>query len=305
MNEYAVEVDRLIVRFGDFTAVNNISFAVKPGEIFGFLGANGAGKTTTIRVLCGLLKPTSGEIKIAGLNPHDGLKPIKKKVGYMSQRFTLYNDLSVEENIAFAASLRKLDPSKIKNRAQALFKEIGFDSSPSMLVQDLSGGIKQRLALAVSMIHEPDILFLDEPTAGVSPAARIAFWDLIREIASKGKTIFVTTHYMDEAEQCGRISLMRNGEIIALDSPENLKLQAFPDPLYEVESPDPTNKDWTKNLLSRKEIKNLEPHGLFWHFQLRPNANLANLSQEINSEARQISPSLEDVFIRFIEGSRE
>ncbi len=305
MNGYAVEVKNLVVRFGDFIAVNNVSFAVKPGEIFGFLGANGAGKTTTIRVLCGLLKPTDGEIKVAGLNPHDGLKPIKEKVGYMSQRFTLYNDLSVEENIAFAASLRKIPPSKIKDRVDELFKEVGFDLSPRVLVQDLSGGIKQRLALAVSMIHDPDILFLDEPTAGVSPAARVAFWNLIRSIAAKGKTIFVTTHYMDEAEQCGKISLMRNGEIIALNSPQELKSQAFPDPLYEIESPDAADRNWNKKLFNQKGIKNLEPHGSSWHFELDLKTNLTELSKEMNSQARQISPSLEDVFIRFIEAPHE
>ncbi|MFA5138450.1 MAG: ATP-binding cassette domain-containing protein [Elusimicrobiota bacterium] len=219
----AVEVSDLTVRFGDFTAVDRVSFTVGKGEIFGFLGANGAGKTTTLRVLCGLLVPTSGTARVAGLGFEDGGKAIKSKVGYMSQRFTLYNDLTGRENLAFTAGLRKLDAAYARERTRVLLDFIGFDHSLDALVQDLPGGLKQELALAASILHDPEILFLDEPTSGVSPANRARFWELIRRLTSAGKTVMVTTHVMDEAERCGRIALMRAGRLIAVDSPAALK----------------------------------------------------------------------------------
>lgn len=224
MNNIAVDVKNLTVQFGDFFAVNNISFSVNRGEIFGFLGANGAGKTTTIRVLCGLLIPTSGEINTPG----------KSKVGYMSQKFTLYNDLTVEENLDFIAALRKLDKKTYLKRRQELFDFIAFDKPIKTMVQDLPGGLKQQVSLVAAILHDPEIIFLDEPTAGVSPASRERFWQLIKQLAGQGKTLFVTTHYMDEAEHCERIALMRDGEIIALDSPENLKKRTSENSLEEV-----------------------------------------------------------------------
>jgi ABC-2 type transport system ATP-binding protein len=227
----SVEVSHLSIRFGDFTAVDDISFTVYPGEIFGFLGANGAGKTTTIRMLLGLLKPSAGTAKVAGRSfSEDGGRAIKDKVGYMSQRFTLYNDLTVGENLAFAAGLRKLSRETLERRTGEIFDLLGFAPPLSSLVGDLPGGLKQELALAAVLLHEPEIVFLDEPTAGVAPAARARFWELIGKLAGSGKTVFVTTHYMDEAERCGRIALMRAGRIIALDTPEGLKRTAFPEP---------------------------------------------------------------------------
>src|SRR5208283_1687374 len=211
MNKTTVEVSGLTVRFGDFTAVDHISFSVRSGETFGFLGANGAGKTTTIRVLCGLLHPTEGNVRVAGVGFADGERAIKSKVGYMSQKFTLYNDLTVDENLSFIASLRKLDPQIYVRRRQELFDFISFDRSIHDMVSDLPGGTKQQVSLAAALLHDPEIIFLDEPTAGVSPASRIRFWSLIRKLSDSGKTVFVTTHYMDEAEQCGRIALMREG----------------------------------------------------------------------------------------------
>jgi len=221
---HAVEVKALTVRFGDFVAVNNISFAVENGEIFGFLGANGAGKTTTIRVLCGLLVPTSGEAWVNGIPVVTAEeKNVKQRVGYMSQKFTLYDDLSIEENFDFAAALRSLKRDAYLARRKELLDFISFDRDLGSLVRDLPGGTKQQISLTVALLHDPAIIFLDEPTAGVSPASRAKFWDLIRKLAAAGKTIFVTSHYMDEVEQCGRIALMRDGTIIALGSPSELK----------------------------------------------------------------------------------
>ncbi len=299
MNDYAAEVRNLVVRFGDFAAVDDVSFAVKRGEIFGFLGANGAGKTTTIRVLCGLIRPTSGIISVSGCDPGRDMDAIKARVGYMSQKFTLYNDLNVKENIYFAGSLRKMVSAKIAARAKELFEYVEFDSSPKTLVKNLSSGVKQRLALAISMLHEPEILFLDEPTAGVSPAARVKFWDLIRKVSSEGKTVFITTHYMDEAEHCGRISLMRSGKIVALDSSQRLKDAAFPHSLYEADvGNDPALE---KRLSDHPGVVNLTPHGLRWHFELKAGTEVKRFAEEVGIEARVISPSLEDVFIKMVE----
>lgn len=225
----SVEVRNLSVKFGDFYAVKDISFAVEPGEIFGFLGANGAGKTTTIRVLCGLLTPSEGDAFVSGTRVADDPLKVKKSVGYMSQKFTLYDDLTVDENLSFAASLRKMDEQKFRENKERLLTFIHFQQSGGSMVKDLPGGIKQQMSLVAALIHDPEVVFLDEPTAGVSPAYRQRFWQLIREVAGTGKTVFVTTHYMDEAEQCGRIALMKEGQLIALDSPENLKKKSFPD----------------------------------------------------------------------------
>lgn len=229
-SQFAVRVKNLTVKFNNFIAVNNISFEVKKGEIFGFLGANGAGKTTTIRILCGLLTPTSGDVEVSGIDfKKDNGQSIKFKIGYMSQKFTLYDDLSVEENLSFTASLRKLDRATYQKRKSELLKFISFDRSLSSKVIDLPSGIKQHISLVAAMLHDPEIVFLDEPTAGVTPASRARFWALIQKVIATGKTVFVTTHYMDEAEQCHRIALMRDGELIALDSPLNLKKKTFPE----------------------------------------------------------------------------
>lgn len=224
----SVEVQDLSVKFGDFYAVKKVSFAVEPGEIFGFLGANGAGKTTTIRVLCGLLLPTEGTARVAGVNVVEDPLSVKKRVGYMSQKFTLYDDMTIAENLSFTASLRKMDEKTFVENKDRLLQFIKFKSDERAMVRDLPGGIKQQISLVASILHDPEIVFLDEPTAGVSPAYRQRFWSLIGELAGNGKTVFVTTHYMDEAEQCGRIALMRDGGLIALDTPVNLKKKNFP-----------------------------------------------------------------------------
>lgn len=229
-----VEVQELSVKFGDYYAVKNISFSVEKGEIFGFLGANGAGKTTTIRVLCGLLIPSHGKTLVCGLDVQTQSFEVKKKVGYMSQKFTLYDDMSVKENLSFTASLRKLETQKFETQKEKLLRFIHFKESENSLVRNLSGGVKQQVSLVASLLHDPELIFLDEPTAGVSPAYRKRFWSLIRELAKDGKTIFVTTHYMDEAEQCQRIALIKSGELIALNSPLGLKQESFPNKIPDT-----------------------------------------------------------------------
>jgi ABC-2 type transport system ATP-binding protein len=301
---WAVEAEGLTVRFGDFTAVDAVTFRVASGEIFGFLGANGAGKTTTIRALCGLLVPTAGRVRVAGLDAADGLTAIKRKVGYMSQRFTLYDDMTVEENLSFAGALRKIPADALARRTRELFGMIGFDQPVSTLVRDLAGGYKQELSLAAAMLHDPEVVFLDEPTAGVAPAARARFWTLIRGIAAGGKTVFVTTHYMDEAEQCGRIALMRAGALIALDEPEALKSRAFPEPLVEIETGPGAPPGWLEALRRDPSVLALKPHGLRWHASVADDAAVARLARSLppGASVRAIRPSLEDVFIRLVEG---
>jgi len=300
----ALEVKGLSIKFGDFTAVDDISFKVERGEIFGFLGANGAGKTTTIRMLCGLLLPTSGSATVGGLDFSDGGKGIKKLVGYMSQKFTLYNDLTVGENLDFAAGLRKLAPARAARRRRELFELIGFDRPLGTMVASLPGGVKQELALAAAMLHDPEIVFLDEPTSGVAPASRARFWALIRKVTALGKTVIVTTHYMDEAEQCGRIALMRTGKLIALGSPDELKASAFPGPMAELDFNGPAPAAFLKELERAPGLLELSPHGMRWHAAFADKAAMeAALAALPAAAARSvIRPSLEDVFIRLVEG---
>jgi ABC-2 type transport system ATP-binding protein len=300
-----LEVKRLSIKFGDFTAVDDISFSVRRGEIFGFLGANGAGKTTTVRMLCGLLAPTSGTALVGGLDFSDGGRGIKQIVGYMSQKFTLYNDLTVGENMDFAAGLRKLEPGFAEKRRLELFELIGFDKPLSSRVADLPGGIKQELALAAAILHDPEVIFLDEPTAGVSPSSRARFWALIRRITGLGKTVIVTTHYMDEAEQCGRIALMRAGRLIALGSPEELKSSAFPGPMTELDFNGAGESAFMPGLKNAAGLLELAPHGMRWHaaFSDQPAMESALSALPSSASARVIRPSLEDVFIRLVEGA--
>ncbi len=300
----ALEVNGLSIKFGDFTAVDDVSFCVRKGEIFGFLGANGAGKTTTIRMLCGLLVPTSGTATVGGLGFGDGGKGIKRIVGYMSQKFTLYNDLTVGENLDFAAGLRKLDPAYAKKRRKELFALTGFDRPLSTMVRALPGGIKQELALSAAMLHDPEIIFLDEPTSGVAPAARARFWDLIRKVTALGKTVIVTTHYMDEAEQCGRIALMRTGRLIALGSPEELKASAFPGPMAELDFNGPPPEGFISGLRKARGLLELSPHGMRWHAAFSGGTEMDSALAGLPAGASRalIKPSLEDVFIRLVEG---
>ncbi len=220
-----IETTDLTKKFGSFTAVDSISFDVEKGEIFGFLGANGAGKTTAMRMLCGLIHPTSGTGKVAGYDIHKDSEMIKKHIGYMSQKFALYDDLKVWENLRLYAGIYGMKDSEINSNIDSLLEKLGFEKERNTMVSSLPLGWKQKLAFSAAIFHKPKVVFLDEPTGGVDPIARRQFWELIYEAAASGITIFVTTHYMDEAEYCDRVSIMVDGRIEALDSPKNLKNQ--------------------------------------------------------------------------------
>ncbi len=296
----AVDVKNLSVRFGDFYAVRDVSFTVPRGEIFGFLGANGAGKTTTIRVLCGLLPASAGRVVVDGAEFVQGRENIiKRKVGYMSQRFTLYDGLTVAENFDFAAALHKIEKGQYLIQRKKLLDFIGFERSLNILVKDLPQGIKQQVALCESLLHNPQIVFLDEPTAGVAPVARMRFWELIKNLAAGGKTVFVTTHYMDEAENCHRVALMRTGQLIALDSPANLKRQTFGDTLYNF-----TPRVKNPPLPPLADMDVFEAYGRHYHIKFRDGVNAAAMRRKYKKyfDIELIAPSLEDVFIQLVAG---
>jgi len=223
IEENVIIAENLTKRFGNFVAVDNITFNVKRGEIFGFLGANGAGKTTAMRMLCGLSTPSSGTARVAGFDVSSQSESVKRKIGYMSQKFALYDDLTVAENIFLYAGIYGVKDDDIKKRTKILLESLGFESETNTLVKSLPLGWKQKLAFSVAVFHKPDIVFLDEPTGGVDPVTRRRFWEMIYDATDDGITVFVTTHYMDEAEYCNRVSIMVDGRIEALDSPFELK----------------------------------------------------------------------------------
>jgi len=229
-----IEVENLTKIFGDFTAVNAITFTVKKGEIFGFLGANGAGKTTAMKMLIGISKPSSGKAIVAGFDVFSQTEDIKKNIGYMSQKFALYDDLTVKENINFFGGIYGLSKKQITEKRQQLVKELGLESIVNTLVGSLPLGWKQKISFSVSLLHEPKIVFLDEPTGGVDPITRRQFWEMIYQASNRGTTIFVTTHYMDEAEYCDRVSIMVDGKMEALDTPKKLKQQFEVDTMNDV-----------------------------------------------------------------------
>ncbi|SKC84069.1 ABC transporter ATP-binding protein [Ohtaekwangia koreensis] len=234
MSETVIHAENLTKRFGDFVAANALTLEVYKGEIFGFLGANGAGKTTAMRMFCGLSIPTSGKATIAGYDVYRQTDLIKKNIGYMSQKFSLYEDLTVLENIRFFGGIYELSNAQLKSKSDELITQLGLQHEAKKLVSGLPLGWKQKLSFSVALLHQPKIVFLDEPTGGVDPVTRRQFWDLIYDAADKGVTIFVTTHYMDEAEYCNRISIMVDGKIEALDSPGNLKKHFQVDSMHEV-----------------------------------------------------------------------
>jgi len=233
-NQYIITSKNLTKKFGKFVANDKLNFYVKQGEIFGFLGANGAGKTTAIRILIGLSKPTSGNVKVAGFDIYKETEKIKKNIGYMSQKFSLYEDLTVLENIRFYGGVYGLSKQQITEKSKNLVEKLGLEEVKNKLLSSLPLGWKQKLAFSVAILHDPKIVFLDEPTGGVDPITRRQFWEMIYEAADAGVTVFVTTHYMDEAEYCDRVSMMVAGKIAALDTPENLKKQFEVDSMYEV-----------------------------------------------------------------------
>jgi len=298
----AVDLEK---RFGDFVAVDRVNFDVKPGEIFGFLGSNGAGKSTTIRMLCGLLVPTYGDAVVAGFDIRTQAEEVKKRIGYMSQRFSLYNELTVEENMDFFAGIYGVRRSERHGRKEAIFEQLGLREHRKRLTSQLPGGWKQRLALGCAILHEPPIIFLDEPTSGVDPIARRAFWDLIYQLSEEGRTVFVTTHYMDEAEYCHRLSLMHSGRIIAMDSPQKLRRQFSADLLFEVETSDLLA---TLELVSSISlVKDAAIFGKGLHIrtafedaesELRTRLEHAGITVHV---MRRIAPGIEDIFVSRIE----
>lgn len=233
-NDYAIVAEGLTKQFGDFIATNHITFQVRRGEIFGFLGANGAGKTTAMRMLCGLSRPTDGHATVAGFDVYREAEMVKKNIGYMSQKFSLYDDLTVYENLRLFGGIYGMSTQAIKEKTTLLLKELGFESERNTMVGSLPLGWKQKLAFSLSIFHDPKIVFLDEPTGGVDPVTRRQFWELIYQTADSGITIFVTTHYMDEAEYCDRVSIMVDGKIEALDTPAELKRKFGVSTMYDV-----------------------------------------------------------------------
>ena len=300
----AVSARNLTRTFGPFVAVDKVSFQVHPGEIFGFLGSNGAGKTTTIRMLSGLLAPTSGSASVLGLDVATQAQEIKRRIGYMSQRFSLYNDLTVEENLRFWGGAYGLFGSAIASRTEWAIETAGLKERRHALVRSLPGGYRQRLALVAALLHEPPIVFLDEPTGGVDPEARRRFWDLIDELVAAGKTVFVTTHYMDEAERCHRVALMHAGKLLALDSVPQLKRVFLPGTIVEVSCSRPAQAMAKLERLPGVSEVALFGNGL--HVVLSEPAVASTLNESLTVAGcedvtiRAISPSLEDVFIRVI-----
>jgi ABC-2 type transport system ATP-binding protein len=300
-----IEVKGLTKTFNNFYAVDNVDFNVKKGEIFGFLGPNGAGKTTTIRMLCGILKPTAGSGIVIGFDIYKENEEIKKHIGYMSQRFSLYPDLTVHQNIDFFGSIYGLNGRQKKDREEWALDTAGLKKYKTRIACDLPIGFKQRLGLVCALLHEPRLVFLDEPTAGVDPNSRRRFWDLIYDLKeTKKTTIFVTTHYMDEAEHCERIALIRNGRIAALGTPRELKKSLHAE-IYVVQG-QPIEKI-RKLLELEKGVLNLIPFGIAYHvfFKNRKSAMTGQkilTEQNVNIEKFEpVSPSLEDVFIATVE----
>jgi ABC-2 type transport system ATP-binding protein len=302
----AVTVEALTRRFGDFTAVDNISFEVAPGEIFGFLGPNGAGKSTTIRMLCGLLAPTAGQGTVAGFDIHTAAEQIKQHIGYMSQKFSLYDDLTVEENIAFYGGIYGLANQRLRERTDWSVEMAGLQERRRSPTRLLAGGWKQRLALACAILHEPPIVFLDEPTSGVDPLSRRRFWDLIYAMADQGVTVFVTTHYMEEAEYCGRLALIYRGRLIAMGTPAELKGGLAGETLLEVRSRQ--NEQALELIADLPVVLDAALFGSGLHVRTAdPEAARAAITAALSGAGLAIehlvaiAPTMEDVFVAMIE----
>ncbi len=303
----AVEVEQLTRRFGDFVAVDRVSFAVAPGEVFGFLGPNGAGKTTTIKMLNGLLAPSSGRGRVAGLDVARERRAIRRSIGYMSQLFSLYGDLTVEENIAFFSGLYGVARERRAARRDWVLEMAGLGDERGRLTAELSLGWKQRLALGCAVLHEPPILFLDEPTSGVDPISRRRFWDLIYQLAGGGTTVFVSTHYMEEAEACDRLALMNRGRLIALDSPARLRA-GLAEPLFELATHDAIGA--LAALDGAPEVVRAGLFGRHLHLTLADREGAAAaVRSRLDARGvavgglREIAPSLEDVFVALVEAT--
>lgn len=303
----AIEVNNLTKKFGDFTAVDKINFDVEQGEIFGFLGANGAGKSTTIRMLIGVLEPTSGDAMVGGYSIMKDPEMVKRHIGYMSQKFSLYNDLTVAENIKFYAGIYGLSGKKYQERKHWVLKVANLENMEDMLTASLPGGIKQRLALGTAVIHEPKIVFLDEPTSGVDPVSRRNFWDLINDLSDAGTTVLVTTHYLDEAEFCNDIILINAGRLVAQGNAKALKSNYIKNQILEIESDRVV--DSLEILEKEKWVGETSIFGNYIHVILNDDSitekNITQLLYDQNGinvkRIERIIPTLEDVFIHLIE----
>jgi len=303
----SIEINNLTKKFGDFISVDNISFDVKKGEIFGFLGANGAGKSTTIRMLCGILEPTSGDALVGGYSIVNEPDLVKKNIGYMSQTFSLYNDLTVEENINFFGGVYGLEGKELVDRKEWVLNIANLKGKEKILTESLPGGIKQRLALGTAVIHKPGIVFLDEPTSGVDPISRRGFWELINELSSQGITVFVTTHYLEEAEFCNNIILINAGKLIAEGNSKELKTNYLKNTILEIECDNVV--DALEILEQQSFVEDTSIFGNTIHisvsqdFKEKEKINQILSSQHsINvSSISKIVPTLEDVFIHLLE----
>jgi drug efflux transport system ATP-binding protein len=302
-----ITVNNLTKKFGNFTSVNGISFNVKKGEVFGFLGANGAGKTTTIKMLCGILNPTSGDAMVGGYSVMNEPDKVKTNIGYMSQRFSLYNDLTVEENINFFGGVYGLEGKTFDERKKWVLSIANLEGKENLLTGSLPGGIKQRLALGTAVIHRPEIVFLDEPTSGVDPISRRNFWDLINNLSSEGTTVFVTTHYLEEAEFCNNIILIDAGNLIAQGNPEELKTNYIKHKILEIECERPVE---AMEILKKSGlIKDVSIFGNNIHVNvIDVKSSEKKIKELLENEhsiravrIEEITPTLEDVFIHLLE----
>lgn len=293
--DYVVTTNNLTKKFGDFTAVNNLNMQIKKGEIYGFLGPNGAGKSTAIRMLCGILEPTSGSATILGYDLTHQTEKIKQNIGYMSQKFSLYDDLTVEENLIFYAGLYNITRQKRKLRVGEMVELAGLTGREHELTANLSGGWRQKLALGCAIISRPQILFLDEPTSGVSPTSRRLFFNIIRNLVSQGTTVMVTTHFMDEAEYCDNIAFISQGSLMAVDCPDNLKKNAIEGYLVEIDRPNAM--DIVNEIENLPYVTECSIHGSLLHVLLINETEVESLKQIVGVKPKAITPSLEDVFI--------
>ncbi|PWT97855.1 MAG: multidrug ABC transporter ATP-binding protein [Terriglobia bacterium] len=306
MNGWAVEIEDLVKSFGSFLAVDHVSLKVRTGEIFGFLGPNGAGKSTTIRMLCGLLTPTSGRATVVNFDVATHPEQVRRNIGYMSQKFSLYDDLTVDQNIDFFTGMYGVPRERRRERKDYVLRMAGLTERRHSLTATLSGGWKQRLALGCAILHDPPVVFLDEPTSGVDPIARAAFWDLIRDLSSTGHTIFVTTHYMDEAENCHRLALMHGGKVIALGAPDELKRNLDSHSLLRLDTPAPL--DTMRALEQVPGVLDVAIFGGGLHVVVdHPQETMERIRGQLTNQGievrrlEQIPPSLEDVFVGLIE----
>jgi drug efflux transport system ATP-binding protein len=303
---YSIEVKDLTKMFGNFTAVNKVSFNVEKGEVFGFLGANGAGKSTTIKMLCGILEPTSGDALVGGFSVMNEPDKVKKNIGYMSQRFSLYNDLTVEENMNFFGGVYGLTGNILNERKKWVLQIANLEGKQKLLTGSLPGGIKQRLALGTAVIHQPGIVFLDEPTSGVDPISRRNFWELINELSAGGTTVLVTTHYLEEAEYCNNIILINAGKLIAEGNSKVLKTEYIKNPIFEIECDrvvDSLQLMEKQNFVDETSIFGNQIH-IIVNDQFKDEEQIKSvlIKQNINvKRLDRIVPTLEDVFIHLLD----